>query len=97
LANLPWIFPHATTFTSILSLNLRLFGLDFRGLRQQTHLVRLRFCLAKSFKPCEVYYDLKDLARQNLSLTRCVCCRRPLKSRPNNRRFRDKMEVKVVA
>jgi len=51
----------------------------------------------KRCKPCGVFYDLKDLARQNLSLTRCVCCRRPLKSRPNNRRFRDKMEVKVVA
>lgn len=50
----------------------------------------------KRCRPCEVYFDPKELEKQNLSPIRCPCCRKPLKSRPNNRRFRNNLEMKVV-
>jgi len=50
----------------------------------------------KGFKrcsPCEVYFDSAELKALNLSDTFCPCCKKLLKSKPNNKKFRDKMVI----
>lgn len=48
----------------------------------------------KGFKrcsPCSVYYDQEELKAQNLSTILCPCCKKLLKSKPNNKKFREKL------
>lgn len=58
------------------------FGIYTKGFKRCSH--------------CSIYYDIEELKAQNLSIIFCPCCKKLLKSRPNNKRFRDKMPVKSL-